>query len=137
MAEAQLKTPFRLLVTGSRTWDDENRMDYALKLVLLRIHEQSPEHFRGKPILISGCAQGADLMADAIWSGAGGDVEHHPADWDRYGKRAGYVRNAEMVATGANLCLAFIRANSRGATMCANLAEKAGIRTIRLTDARP
>jgi hypothetical protein len=36
-------------------------------------------------------------------------------------------------ATGADLCLAFIRNHSRGASMCADLAEQAGIRTIRIT----
>lgn len=93
---------------------------------------------RGKslePVLIHGTAAGADQMAATIWIELGGTVEPHPADWDKYGRRAGFVRNAEMVQAGPDLCIAFIRAESRGATMCAKLAERAEIKTWRITAA--
>ena len=115
---------FRLLLTGSRDWLDPNAI--AAELTHYAMAE-------GGLILVHGaCPRGADAMGDAIARRLGCQIERHPADWQRYGKRAGYVRNAKMVEAGADLCLAFISNNSKGASMCADLAEKAGIPTRRI-----
>jgi hypothetical protein len=74
---------------------------------------------------------GADFIADEIAREFGWTVESCPADWKRWGKRAGYLRNIEMVKAGADICLAFIKDFSRGATHCADTAERAGIPTRR------
>ena len=112
----------RILVTGSRDWDDVETIRDALWEC-------------GDPmdlILVHGGAPGADSIADAEARRTGWEyIEVHPADWDKHGKKAGFIRNAEMVALGATACLAFIKNNSKGATMTADLAEKAGIPTIR------
>ena len=54
-------------------------------------------------------------------------TEAHPADRDRYGRAAGYRRNAEMIALGADGCAAFIRGGSPGSTQAVRLARAAGI----------
>lgn len=105
----------RILITGSRDWTDR----WVIWNALL-------DHAEWSDVLVHGAAPGADSMAEAMW----GNTEAHPADWTRYGKRAGYVRNQEMVDAGADVCLAFIKDNSRGASMCAALAEKAGIPVV-------
>lgn len=111
----------RILVTGSRTWEDPSVIHDAL----LEAAEDSTD---SDPIvLVHGTADGADMMAEGIALGFGWQVERHPADWSQHGRRAGYVRNAEMVATNPDVCLAFIRDHSRGASMCADLASKKGI----------
>lgn len=121
----------RVLVTGSRTWTDENLIRWAISF-----------HTRYAPgrddvTVIHGGAKGADTMAGVAAREMHMHVEVHWADWDTHGKRAGYVRNAEMVAAGADVCLAFIRNSSPGATMCANLAEQAGIPVHRYTEDSP
>jgi hypothetical protein len=108
----------RVLVTGSRTWSDGALITRVIDDIRYEI---------GMFVLVHGAATGVDTIASRWQTAWGRPSEAHPADWDRYGKRAGYVRNAEMVDAGADLCLAFIHNRSRGATMCADLAEKAGI----------
>lgn len=120
-----MTTHFRLLITGSRTWEDETLMRKLLVKVYNRVKDRDP-------ILVHGTAPGADQMASLIWIELGGAVEPHPADWDKWGKAAGFIRNQEMVDLGANLCIAFIRDNSRGASMTARIADEAGIKTWRI-----
>lgn len=121
----------RVLVTGSRDWPDRNKVYQELEMVLGAQKEITVVHGH--------CPKGADRYADD-WAldlqliyGDETDlvrVERYPADWNGpLKKRAGFARNAEMVALGADLCLAFIHNESKGATHCAELAEKAGIPT--------
>lgn len=54
--------------------------------------------------------------------------EKHPADWNRFGKRAGFKRNYEMVIAGADLCIAFIVPGQSNGTMhTVEAARAAGI----------
>jgi len=120
--------PRRVLVTGSRTWTDTGTIRDALAAVW----------GDGAAVLVSGaCPRGADRLAEACWTRWGGRVERHRADWDRHGRAAGYRRNTEMVKRGAEVCLAFLRHNSRGASHTAALAEAAAIPTRRYQQPTP
>lgn len=121
----------RLLITGSRDWRDEQSIAAHLDLAWRQLGE--PEHMT----LISGaCPTGADRIAESVAELRGWNIERHPADWAALGKRAGFLRNAEMVQSDADLCIAFIRDSSRGASMTIELAQKAGLTTwiVRNTD---
>lgn len=113
----------RILVTGSRDWDNRVAMYHELCKAATEV---------GTTVVHGACPTGADQIADE-WAEHQPDVEveRHPADWERYGKSAGFRRNKEMVDLGADICLAFIKNGSKGASMTARLAEEAGIPTVR------
>lgn len=118
----------RVLVTGSRTFDDATTIRQALNAVAIGAAEAGVELLT----IVHGAApRGGDAIADHWVRFHEGQprvtAERHPALWDRYGKRAGRVRNELMVSKGADLVLAFIRDNSPGATHCAELAMEVGI----------
>ena len=123
--------PYRVLVTGSRDWTDQDAIVNAIR----QIHRE----IEGRPITIvhGDCPTGADAIAAYLVKRAapafGLTEEPHPADWSLNGKRAGFIRNQLMVNLGADTCLAFIKDGSRGASHTAGLAEAAGIPTRRWT----
>ena len=115
---------FRVLITGSRSWDD---IAY-IRRVLASLGEQRRDE---ELVLVSGaCPTGADRLCEVVAAELGWLLELHPADWGTYGKRAGFLRNAEMVETEPDIVVGFVRNASKGAAMTVNLAKKHGLPTI-------
>lgn len=118
----------RVLVTGSRTWDDAKTIRQALEAAAVGL---AAARVPTMTVVHGACPNGADELADQWIRYHRGEpfvtAERHPAQWRKFGKRAGMVRNEQMVAAGADLALAFIRDGSPGATHCAELASDRGI----------
>lgn len=55
-----------------------------------------------------------------------------PANWSLHGKRAGFVRNAAMLALNPGLVLGFMNKPSPGTTMMMDLAAKKNIPVYRI-----
>lgn len=123
--------PYTVLVTGSREW----RHPILLEGILVAAYAKAgkPENFTVR----HGAARGVDTLADNVAGRHRWKRDVHPVTplaWKTMGKRAGPLRNQHMVNLGADLCLAFIRDHSPGATGCARLAEAADIPTRRYFD---
>lgn len=118
----------RVLVTGSRNYDDKSNLFDALA-----------DQYEPGMIVVHGGARGADTLAGE-WVkkmqtlGYQVVAEVHPADWDRHGKSAGVIRNQDMVDAGADVCLAFPEGESRGTRHCMKAAKKAGIPVINFAE---
>jgi hypothetical protein len=114
--------PYRVLITGSRHWTDKETIREALFTEWKEA---------GKPeemIVITGaCMTGADAYAERVGKAFGWKVETHPADWERYGRAAGPVRNRSMASLGADVCLAFPFTDSKGTANCIKAAQEVGI----------
>lgn len=109
----------RILVTGSRNYG--NRID-----VWAALDQQLAEH-RAFTLVVGDCPTGADKHARDWAARWWIPVEVHRADWKTHGRAAGPLRNHAMVASGADLCLAFPLGRSPGTRGCMRLAAAAGI----------
>lgn len=114
---------YRILITGSRSWTNAALISKAMADAIINAGALQHETW----IVHGDCPIGADNLAHNIAAQWGANVEAHPAEWDEYGKAAGFIRNAEMVNLGADVCLAFIKDNSKGASHTLDLANRAGI----------
>lgn len=107
----------KLLVCGSRHFNDYEK----LKLVLDGIRPAS---------IISGHAKGADSLAERYAEENHVPCEVFPADWDTYGKKAGPIRNYQMLKEGRpDQVVAFLAPDSRGTKHMIEIAQKAGVET--------
>ena len=112
----------RVLVCGGRDFEPEYRLVAALSV----LHGQY-----NFSVLIEGDARGADRMAGAWADDNGVQKETYQADWKRFGRGAGYVRNRQMLDEGRpELVIAF--PGGRGTRMMIELAKEAGINVIEL-----
>lgn len=121
----------RLFITGSRAHQWTSYDSHALLIAVQEILEKTHE----LPVLVHGGATGADTEAARVGQRLLGlPIEIHRADWTKYGRAAGPIRNKEMVNLGADLCLAFPDhpkgQGSRGTWGCIELAHQAGIPTL-------
>ena len=76
--------------------------------------------------VVSGCARGADKFGEswAEWNNI--PVKRFPAEWDKYGKGAGPIRNKQM-ANYADGLIAFLWNNSRGTVNMIKQAKQANL----------
>lgn len=127
---------------GGRDWNDRVALRSALDDALA----DCPDGM----MVVEGCARGADRIASAWADNHAPDGVLHarfPARWDLYGKRAGPLRNADMLRyllaqrdeNGADIgILAFHDdlAKSRGTGDMVRRAEAAGVIVGRFSHAR-
>ncbi len=77
--------------------------------------------------VITGGARGVDRIAHDIATEAGVDTRVFPAEWNKHGRRAGYLRNVEMARHATHL-LAFWDGESRGTKHMMDIATERGLR---------
>lgn len=106
----------RVIIAGSRNFNN-----YQLLEKLVDMYFQN--HSSDQTEIVSGGARGADRLGERYAQSRGIAVKVMPADWDTYGKSAGYRRNEEM-AKYATHCIVFWDGESRGAKHMIDLAAK-------------
>ena len=121
---------YKLLVAGSRTVSDYDLV--ARKLDHLVSGWMSG--LASTIIVIEGEAPGVDLLAKRWATERGHGVLPMPADWDKHGRPAGYVRNVAMADQDPDAAVLFWDGKSPGTTMMRNILDERDIpyRLIRI-----
>lgn len=86
-----------LAVVGSRTFYDYKLLDETLT----RFHQVNPI-----TEIVSGGARGADSLAERWANENNIPVKVYPAEWEKYGRRAGIIRNRYIISDCEH-CIAF------------------------------
>lgn len=107
----------KLIVAGSRGITDVELVHGWLDTVRLRWEGT------GNDTIVSGGARGPDEIGEEYAAEVGLKVKRFPADWDTYGRRAGYLRNAQM-ADYADALIAFWDGSSRGTASMISLMKE-------------
>ena len=103
----------KIAIVGSRTFNDYGVMiDFIEKIV--------QEETIAIDEIISGGAKGADSLAERLAHDYDIKLTVFPADWEKYGKRAGAIRNQEIIKN-CDICFAFWDGISRGTKISIDL----------------
>ena len=106
---------FRVIIAGSRDFSDYALLKRTMDTLLSNIKEDIT--------VVCGKARGADTLGEQYAKERGYAVAYFPADWDKYGKAAGFIRNEQM-AQNADALVVFWDGKSRGTKNMIELAAK-------------
>lgn len=131
----------RIIIAGGREFNDYDLLKKSVLDIIFDLECRNTvtgignySRVKEKHLIefISGTARGADklgekFVAESIWS-----VKRFPADWNTYGKRAGYIRNEQMAKYAMSdnsygVLIAFWDGKSRGTMHMIDLAKKHGL----------
>lgn len=103
----------KIIVAGSREFKDYEMLKNKLDKLLINQKDIQ---------IVSGGCRGADELGEMYAKEKGYSLKVFKADWNKYGKKAGPLRNRQM-AKYADGLVAFYKEGSRGTK---NMIEEAG-----------
>ena len=106
---------FKVIIAGGRDFTDYNLLVSSMDFYLSDVKEEIE--------VVCGEARGADSLGKRYALEKGYSVKSFPANWNKYGKPAGFIRNKEM-AEYADAVVCFWDGVSRGTANMVNLAKE-------------
>lgn len=106
---------FKVIIAGSRNFHLYNLLKETMDYYLSNIEDEIT--------VVCGKARGADILGEKYAIERGYNITYYPANWDKYGKRAGMLRNEEM-AKNADALVAFWDGESKGTKNMIAIAQK-------------
>ena len=108
---------YRVVVAGCRDYNNYFLLSRELKKLIKNLDK---DH---EIIIVSGGASGADSLGEKFAKKHNLKIEKYPAEWDKYGRSAGPIRNYKM-AQVADLVVVFWDGKSRGTKNMIECAER-------------
>ncbi len=114
-----MASSMKVIIAGGRSYSQFYKMIGKMDMFLSKCNNLDIE-------IVSGTAVGADKLGEDYAELREYKVKRFPADWDKFGKGAGFKRNTEM-AEYADALVAFWDGQSRGTMHMINIAKKKGL----------
>lgn len=99
----------KLIIAGTRSFNDYQLLENSIIPMFLHI-----SHLEDIEEVVSGCCSGADQLGEKWGKALYKKITRFPADWKKYGKAAGPIRNRQM-AEYADQAIVFWDGSSKGA----------------------
>jgi len=110
----ELKKEIKLAVIGSRDFNDYNLIKEVLDFFISNYE---------KVTIVSGGARGADKLSERYAKENELDTDIYPADWEKHGKGAGYIRN-QTIWDNSDIGIAFWDGKSKGTEHSFKISKK-------------
>ena len=111
-----MKKVFRVIIAGSRSFQNYDLLKAKTDHFLSKVPQTHEIH------IVCDGARGADLLGAQYAKERGYCIDSFPADWNKYGKSAGYRRNVQM-AENADAVIVFWDGTSRGSKHMIDIAK--------------
>lgn len=116
-----MREEYRVIIAGTRTFDDYGMLcrsaDYWL----------SEKRTKRRIVIVSGAAKGADALGERYARERGYKLQRYPANWEKYGRAAGPIRN-EIMAQNADALIVYWDGRSPGTWNMIELARNYGLK---------
>ncbi len=121
----------RIIICGGRHFDDYRTLEAEVNKKL-----EEDGILPTEVEIVSGHCQGADMLGERYAKEYGCSLRVYPADWTKYGRAAGPIRNKQMVdyivPFENRLVIAFVNENTHGTKNTISQAKKLSIPVIEI-----
>jgi hypothetical protein len=120
----------KILVCGDRNWKNIK--------IILKVLLKEKKSSKTKITVVHGAAKGADTIAGQVALKLKMNVKLYPAQWQLYGRAAGFIRNRQMLDENPDISkvIAFHNniSESKGTKDMLKISKKRGITTKLYTE---
>lgn len=110
---------YKVIIAGGRDFNDYDKLKEFCNKVLTNQDEIT---------VVCGMARGSDMLGYRYANEKGYLIEEFPAEWDKYGKKAGYIRNQAMADANSDALIAFWNGESRGTKHMIDIVKEKGLK---------